>query len=54
MPPSRAGIADAFALAFNLFLSRLPASKLIGEFEEGTEQGGAVVVDQLHQPGFLD
>src|SRR5713101_8705371 len=29
-------------------------SKLIGEFEEGAEEGGAIVVGQLDQAGFLD
>jgi hypothetical protein len=36
-------------LAFILLLL-----ELIGEFEEGAEEGGAVVVDQLDEAGFLD
>ena len=51
-PPARARIAETFSLAFNLFFF-LPVLQLIGEFEEGAEQGGAIVVDQIHQPRFL-
>ena len=52
-PPACEGIAETFALAFNLFLSLLPASQLIGQFEEGAEQGGAIVVDQIDEAGLL-
>jgi hypothetical protein len=45
-------VGGFFLLAFILFLSFVPASQLLSEFEEGAEQGGAIVLDELDQPGF--
>lgn len=46
-PPARPEIGRAGAVIGLL-------TELIGEVEEGAEQGGTVVLDEFDQPGFLD